>query len=417
MKEYSINLVLDRRRPKANKLFPVKLRIYSPVTSKAKLYPTKFDLTEKDFQSIWETVKTRAEFRQIKMQFNAIVAEADEVCSKIIPFSFEQFEKKFFRAKGDELNVIYHYKKAIQTLMDRNAIGTASNYRLALKSLMNFVEFIKGKQPTNISFLDITPLWLNNYENYMINELKRSRTTVSMYIRTLRTVFNNAIREKDIDAEFYPFGKNKYQPHNVSNVKKALPKADLKKLFEAVPNTPEQEKAKDFWFFSYVCNGMNIKDIALLTFENVSDTAIEFYRAKTITTSKTDLRPVKVLLTKYAKGVIAKYANVMDEKDDYLFPILQKTDTEIEKHNKIKNFTKFINQNLKKLALANGITDDISTYWARHSFATNAVRSGATMEFVSEALNHNNLKTTQNYFAGFEEEDKLAIANKLMDFS
>ncbi|MCA6438155.1 MAG: tyrosine-type recombinase/integrase, partial [Bacteroidetes bacterium] len=80
------------------------------------------------------------------------------------------------------------------------------------------------------------------------------------------------------------------------------------------------------------------------------------------------------------------------------------------------NFTKFINQNLKKLALNNGITSEISTYWARHSFATNAIRSGASMEFVSEALSHSNLKITQGYFSGFEDKDKKELMETLMKF-
>jgi site-specific recombinase XerD len=53
---------------------------------------------------------------------------------------------------------------------------------------------------------------------------------------------------------------------------------------------------------------------------------------------------------------------------------------------KVKNFTRFVNQHLKKLAKSLGITEDISTYFARHSFATIAIRSGASMEFVSETL-------------------------------
>ena len=97
-------------------------------------------------------------------------------------------------------------------------------------------------------------------------------------------------------------------------------------------------------------------------------------------------------------------------------PIIKQSDDEIKKHAKIKNFTRFINQNLKKLAEREGLPNGISTYWARHSFATNMVRSGASMEFVMEALSHNNLKTTKNYFAGFEDETKKELINKLMDF-
>jgi site-specific recombinase XerD len=188
----------------------------------------------------------------------------------------------------------------------------------------------------------------------------------------------------------------------------------LKKLFDAKPKTPEQ--AKDFWFLSYACNGMNIKDIALLKFENIQGDKIIFYRAKTINTSKTDLKPVTVYLNDYINSVIKKYCNKEKEKNEYIFPIISDNLSELTKHTKIKNFTRFINQNLKKLAKSEGLTSDISTYWARHSFATTAIRNGASMEYVMEALSHNNLKTTIGYFAGFEDKDKKEFAGKLMDF-
>ncbi|MEO8760331.1 MAG: tyrosine-type recombinase/integrase [Bacteroidia bacterium] len=109
-----------------------------------------------------------------------------------------------------------------------------------------------------------------------------------------------------------------------------------------------------------------------------------------------------------------KYGN--KNKDEYVFSIISDNDTEDIKHRKIKNFTRFINQNLKKLAKSNELTTDISTYWARHSFATNSIRNGASMEYVMEALNHNNLKTTVGYFAGFEDKDKKEFTDKLMNF-
>jgi site-specific recombinase XerD len=100
----------------------------------------------------------------------------------------------------------------------------------------------------------------------------------------------------------------------------------------------------------------------------------------------------------------------------YIFNIVSRDDSEFDKFRKEKNFIRFINQNLKKLAEDNGITSNISTYWARHSFATTIVRNGASLEQASEALNHQELRTTQGYFAGFEDEQKREIANKLMNF-
>ena len=75
-----------------------------------------------------------------------------------------------------------------------------------------------------------------------------------------------------------------------------------------------------------------------------------------------------------------------------------------------------MNQHLKKLAKDNNLPEEISTYWARHSFATNSIRKGASMEFISEALNHSDMNVTKNYFAGFEDKTKKEFADKLMDF-
>lgn len=86
------------------------------------------------------------------------------------------------------------------------------------------------------------------------------------------------------------------------------------------------------------------------------------------------------------------------------------------KFNMIKNFTRSVNQNLKVLAANNGITEEISSYWARHSFATSMIRSGKSMEIVSEAFGHNDQKTTQKYFAGFDDQTKKDISNDLMNF-
>ena len=131
---------------------------------------------------------------------------------------------------------------------------------------------------------------------------------------------------------------------------------------------------------------------------------------------KSDLKPVTVYLNDFSKSIIAKYGNVNKNKGGYIFPIISDNESEPIKHAKIKNFTRFINQNLKKLAVTIGLTNEISTYWAIHSFATNSIRNGASMEYVMEALSHNNLKTTIGYFAGFEDKDKKEFASKLMDF-
>ena len=72
---------------------------------------------------------------------------------------------------------------------------------------------------------------------------------------------------------------------------------------------------------------------------------------------------------------------------------------------------------MKIIAKNLSITNDVTTYAARHSFATVLQRSGVGTEFISEALGHSNVKTTQNYLAGFEDESKREIIKALTAFA
>lgn len=414
--DYSISIYLDTRRAKASGKFPVKLRVFTPAPRKQKLYPTIFEFTEKEFDSIWNTTKPRSEYKDLRKKIQAIEVKANKVADNLTHFTFEQFERQLYRKAGDGVNVKYQYEQSIQELINRNQIGTASTYNLSQKSIIEFLEKTTNQKYGKLTLFDITPDWLNDYEYYMTETKGRSLTTVSMYLRVLRTIFNKAIDDKEIEKDYYPFGKRRYQVPATTIVKKALSKEQLKILFHSQPETPEQQKAKDFWFFSYACNGMNVKDISLLRYKDIQDGKIEFYRAKTRITSKANLKPVIAYLNEFASSIIEKYGNKNKELSNLVFDIIAEGLTPQQQQAKIKNFTRFINQHLKKLCKANVLPEQISTYWARHSFATNAVRNGATMEFIQESLGHGNLTTTQNYFAGFDSDTKKEFANTLMDF-
>lgn len=419
--QFITSLYLDKRisSRKINQLYPVKLRVYSTLTKKTKLYPTGVDLSIKEFDAIFNSgFKVRGKNKEIKTRLSFIENKADSIARDLQPFTFDLFERKMFRNKSASINLTYHYNKKIQLLKNNSQLSTASNYDLSLKSLSRFVEKKNKGVIKNLTFYDINLEWLNEYESFMTNEEDKSLTTVSFYLRALRTIFNEAINENDIKQELYPFGKgnNKYQIPSTSNRKKALSSSQLSILFKAIPITNEQEIAKDYWFFSYACNGMNIKDILLLRYENLKDDSLLYHRSKTINTKKGNLKEIKVFLNEYSKNIIEKYGNSKKFDKEFIFPIISVTDDVAEQQRKIKNFTSFINLHFNKLAKNEGFEFKISTYWARHSFATVSIQKGASMEFISEALNHSNLNVTKNYFAGFEDETKKDFASTLMDF-
>jgi site-specific recombinase XerD len=411
--DYYISITLDTRRELTNKKYPVRLRVYTPVPRKQKLYPTIFELTEKDYESVWRTTKPRNEHKKLRGKIQALLTKADKVAEELKPFTFEHFERKMYRKSGDGVNVRHLFNEVIQEKRERNRIGSVDAYKNSMNSLSGFAE---TKQSFNkLTLYEITPSWLNDYEKYMVEDNGRSITTVGMYLRALRAVYNMAIDEGEIDREFYPFGKRKYVIPTGKNTKKALGQEQLRALYNAKAETPEQEKARDFWFFSYACNGMNIKDIALLRYENISDGRIEFSRAKTLSTSKGSIQPITVHLNPFSQGIIDKYGNGKVSARTYVFNIIDESMSPEQQHTKTKGFTRFINQHIKTMCVKNGLPGAVSVYWARHSYATKLIRDGASMEFVQEHLGHGNIKTTQNYFAGYDNDTKKEFAHKIMD--
>ena len=414
-----ITYYLDTRYAKQGNTYPLKFRVWNRATKKAKLYETGYDFTEKEFASVWKSQKIRKKDEGLNKRLQSDLSEVRELADSINPFTFETFERNRNRTASDTTRVQWHYKDAIVGYYKNDQAGTAENYDSSLKSLAIFsAKNIKGRKAIDIEalqFSDIDVGFLNAYEKYMLDEGK-SISTVAIYLRPLRAVFNNAIEAGDIDRKIYPFGKRKYQIPSVRNTKKALSREQLKKLFEAVPQTPEQERAKDFWFLSYNLNGLNLKDIALLKNPDIEDGVITIFRAKSMRTKKQNLSKLVIHLNGYSTRIIEKYRNPDTEPGAYIFPIFTPGMDATGQRRTIKNFAKFVNQHMKKLAITNGITGKISNYYARHSFATQGIRNGASKELMQELLGHESYDTTEKYFAGFDDETRKEFAESLMDF-
>ncbi|WP_299528996.1 site-specific integrase [Ulvibacterium sp.] len=417
--DYNISFYLDQRTKKLNGEHAIRLRVYSTLIKKQKFYNLNLSATKKDFGKITDhDVKNRGRLRELHLILQEIENRADHIAKGLGTFTFDAFETKMFRPKGASVSVGYHYSKKIDRLESGGQVATAENYRLSLKSLGNYAMEKKNINSSKLSFYDITPEFLKGYENYMVKELDRSRTTVSIYLRALRSVYNDAIASDNIKREIYPFGKSdrkKYTIPNPRGRKLALSAKDFILLRDGRPLTPEQEKAKAFWFFSYACSGMNIKDIALLRIGDVSSDSFSYYRAKTINTRAEDLNTIKVFLTDFTRRVIKNYGNLDGNPKDFVFPILDGSEDPGGQQRKIKAFTRFINQHITKLAQSLGIGTRISTYTARHTFATNARNKGASTEFIKDALDHSNIKTTEAYLASFDDEVKREFSRNIME--
>ena len=97
--EVFISIYLDTRREKANGKFPVKLRVFTPLPRKQKLYKTFYNFTESEFDAVWISPKTKTEHKAIKHELQLIEKKAVEISDTLDIFTFEAFEKKYLRNK------------------------------------------------------------------------------------------------------------------------------------------------------------------------------------------------------------------------------------------------------------------------------------------------------------------------------
>ncbi|MDX5337684.1 MAG: site-specific integrase [Cyclobacteriaceae bacterium] len=413
MEKIFISITLDRRRAKKNGKYPVKLQVFQPEPRKQKLYSTVFDFTEKEFQSIWESRKPRDEHKQSRKKLEALESKANKVVESLDHFSFEAFEDRFFNStKSDYKDAFYIFNEVEKQKMEIGSVSTAEKYKLARASIQGYLKY-KKLEFEKLPFERVTVQFLQSYQSYCENVKNLSAATIGIYTRNLRAIYNIGIRKGTASQDRYPFSKNGYQPPTSKKINKALTEPQLKLLWEAEPQTPEQGKAKDFWFFSYFTFGMNTRDICELKHSSLDGNSIQYIRAKTKNTKKE--RTVKqVPLTNSVRQIIDRRKN---PESSFLFGILEEKDTPAQRHEKVRNFNKVINHHFRAFAKAAGIEESfanqIGTYHARHSFATISIRKGKSIALVSEILHDGNLKVTENYINSFPKEAFRELGNDL----
>jgi len=242
--------------------------------------------------------------------------------------------------------------------------------------------------------------------------IKKSPSTVGIYLRQLRAIINKGLDANVLKQENYPF--KKFEIPASRNIKKALNEGEIKKLLQYKPSDIKQQKALEFWILSYLCNGMNFTDILHLKHDNVDENFIYFVRSKTKNTRKKDLRPIKVGLSARALEIIKKRKN-NDPKSLYLFPILEEGISATTVKYRCQRFIKWVNKHMETIRLDLEIKNKVGTYVARHTFSTVLKRNGVSTDFIKEALGHSSSAVTENYLDSFADEVKIKYANLLTE--
>ncbi len=209
----TINTFLDQRRPKKNNTYPVKLTLYYQGIKKR--YNTGINVTTEQWNKLNAKTTRDETVKKLKERLDFAMKKAKSIIDEdISEFTFESFERFFKTKKSDLNNVITSHSLYAEKLKREKRFGSAYSYEASLFTLKKFIN-----QRNFLSFDEVTEDFLRRYEKWMLSEGKSS-TTVGIYMRNLRVLYNMAISYRIIKVVKYPFGKNKYQIPNGMNIKK-----------------------------------------------------------------------------------------------------------------------------------------------------------------------------------------------------
>ena len=254
--------------------------------------------------------------------------------------------------------------------------------------------------------------WLARYADFLRKEGK-TQTTIAIHLRHLRAILNEAKRLGSIKDAQYPFGRGRYEIQAGEGRKLALTLEQIGQIANYEDGTEATAKYRDYWLFLYLCNGINVADFVKLRYRDIVNGEICFVRQKTERTTKTR-KEIRVVVTERMQAIINRWGNP-SRPDSFIFPILDGQEDAMRRKCKTMYFTRAINKRMKEVGEQLGI-GNISTYTARHSFATVLKRAGTNIAYISESLGHQDLKTTENYLASFEREERVKNAELLTRF-
>lgn len=392
----STKFVLRKKQETAETQFPIMLQII--IDRKNLLVSTRKYSSESEWQPKFQSVgKIHSKHKEINLLLRTIESEVDFM---VISFgkqgkrpSFEDIKVLVKKLTGGETEaekkkLFVLFEEYISRLRGVDRLGSAESYNSTLKSLRNFTN---DKDP---DVLSIGLSFLNKYEQWLI-ERGCSIVTRSFYLRTFRTLWKVGIKEKCYPETHYPFKDFSFSKYNNPRTKKrAITKVQIELIASAVIN-PENDtliNSRNYFLFSFYCRGLNFTDLAELKWTNIVDDELHYVRSKTKEEFRFRLHPAAV-------DILAYYRDLKGNSDaGYLFPILYKRHSSIQSiRDRKKKILTRVNKQIKELGVSLGILKPITTYVARHSYATTLRRNGISKETIGRSLGHDSLKTTDIY--------------------
>jgi site-specific recombinase XerD len=333
-------------------------------------------------------------FEAVQEQMNSLVLNGTLSSFKTATHVKNHIQAQIDGKGGDDGLVAVHFEKFIAR---RNKAGTANAYKETLAKIAKYCDVRR------LRFEDITVAWLKDLET----KLRRDGlavNSVARHLRDIRAVYNDAIDYDVVSLAAYPF--RRFKITHEATAKRSLTIDQLRQLRD-YPCEPHQEKYRDLFMLIFYLGGINMIDLLNLT--EISNGRIEYKRAKTSALYSIKVEPE-------AQTIIDKYRG----KDYLLSPLDSYADH--------KDFLHRMNRNLQEIGTVEilpgrggkkkktGAFPGLSTYWARHSWASIAAELEIPIETISAMLGHSVGSKVTSVYVAFNRK-KIDDANRrVIDF-
>ena len=394
IKSVMSSVKIIQRTDKKGKTDIAPLYIQVIIDRQRKLVATGISVPTSAWDS--ETQRIKRKYPQASSLQLKLDTQAEEIRHNIqrlevmdLPISMDSVFGK--EAKHITITIKGYFLELIEDFIKQGKVGTADKHRHCLNLLSQC-------NPVEVRFVAFTAAYVQRFIAYLKNK-GNTPNSVLTKLSVLRAVYNKAVEEGIYMPRENPF-KGINMKHRRPK-KRAILKEDIQRIKELdIPENHDPASmgcANDLFLFSYYSAGINFTDIARLRYGNVHKDVVYYRRHKTGKDMMFPLTPANL-------PILHRYWVDGKDMDDYIFPILDKTrhQTDTQVFNRLHKVLAQVNKSLAQIAELAGI-EKLTTYVARHTYATVMKRAGVNIAIISETMGHSDIKTTQIYLDSFED--------------
>lgn len=401
----TIKVMLNKNWKRKTGTYPIVIQILHKrkkkvINTGCSVFESDFDVEKQKVSHTKESTLSGREVSKINHTINKmrkeIISTIDSYEAQGIDYSVSDLGNS--HKKRDVILFLEYMDSQIKAKRDAGLDGIADAYKSTRNSFSHFLH------EKDVSVSEITPKLIREYADTLSGS-GVEENTISYYMRNLKTIYNRIVADGFKPSCVFPFKAIKTTIGITP--KRAIKREELKKIarLEFVPiKEAHLELARDIFMFSFYCQGTAFVDVIRLKKSNIVAGEIIFSRQK----SK---QPIRIAIIQQIVELMDKYRN----NTEYVFPILDIKDSR-PLYTQYKLALQRINYGLNIVGERVGLGYPLTTYIARHTWATLVKELGTPIPVISKGLGHSTEKTTKIYLKEFDTSVLDEVNKKVAKF-